>query len=396
MSNFPLVVVGGEPFDAGNAYGRRARTRIATSILNYAATFAWCGLDWEEVKQRARPYRTVIGDYHGEFVDEMRGIATGAGVTTEDIIALNVRTELLPDSFGAPLRRTARKLRGEALMRNATRGLDHPGVSAAPSLRSPEDSLFSECTSIAVASSASKDGATWLAQNWDWLGWQREALVVLKSAQFTTLTEAGMLAKIGVNAHGLAVGLNILKATDEDGVRTGLPVHITLRALLEMCPDVPTAQVLLSKQKFSSSSNLIAADAAGNVACFELSPRGCALVPPTDGIVFHTNHFLHYACTAFEGNLGASVSSGPRYECISRFVEKWKKEGIRPSLRALKTALSYQDGQSARNLARRPDMTLAPELRVETVASIAIDCTTRTLHIAPQVPTVDSYTQIVQ
>jgi isopenicillin-N N-acyltransferase like protein len=394
MNNFPVLTIGGEPFEAGLAYGRNARARIHTSILNYAATFAWCGLDWDEVQRRAQPYRTVIGDFRGEFIDEMRGIAQGAGVTIEDVLALNTRTELLPNSFGQPLRRAGRKLRAEALMRNAERGLDHPDVSASPSVRKPADALLSECTSIAVSSHVSKEGVTWLAQNWDWLGWQREAMVVMKTAQLRTLTEAGMLAKIGINVHGFAVGLNILKSTDDGGKHTGLPIHITLRALLETCPDVPSAQEFLSTMTFSSSSNIIAADAKGNVLCFELSPRGCAIVPPTAGVVVHTNHFLAPQCKSHEGGLAASISSQPRYGCIAKTAMDWKEDGVKPSLRALKTALSFED-RSTMSIARYPDETLPVELRAETVASIAIDCHTQTLHIAPTVPTPQNYTQLV-
>jgi isopenicillin-N N-acyltransferase-like protein len=395
MNNFPVLTIGGEPFNAGLSYGRNARTRIATSVLNYAALFAWCGWDWEEVKQRAQPYRAVIGDFHGEFVDEMRGIAQGAGVDINDIMALNVRTELLPDAFGQPLRRAARKLRAEALTRNAERGLDHPETSDSPAARSPYDALLAECTALAVSSQVSKEGVTYLAQNWDWLGWQRDAMVILKTAQMRTLTEAGMLAKIGVNVHGLAVGLNILKSTDDQRGEPGMPVHVALRAVLEMCTDVPAAQDLLSSFRYSASSNIICADVKGNVLSFELSPRaGCAIVTPTAGVVVHTNHFLAPQCVAYEGNLGAAISSHPRYGCIAKVAMDWKEDGVKPGIRAIKTALSLDDGTAA-TLARRADMTLPAELRVETVASIIIDCDTQTMHVSPNVPTAQSYTQIV-
>ncbi len=391
--SFPIIVAGGERFAAGCQYGKQARARVHTSILNYAATFAWCGLDWDETKTRARAFRQIVGDLDGGLIDEMRGIAEGAGVNTDDILALNVRTEILPAEFGMPLRRAARLKRGHALARNASIGLDHPDVDAAPPLRSLDDHL-SECTAIGVAKSVSAEHVTWLAQNWDWLGWQREALVVLKHADLCTLTEAGMLAKIGFNTHGFAVGLNILRSTQDGLEKIGTPVHVVLRLLLERCESISSAQALLRSLSYSSSSNIMVADAGGRVATFELSPHGAVMVQDNAGMVVHTNHFLSEAFCAIEGNLGASLSSHPRFHCMSRFASTWHSEGHRPSLDDLKRALS-DTSQGASSIARAPDMSMPSELRVESVAGVAINCNAKTMYIAPNVPTPTSFSQIV-
>jgi isopenicillin-N N-acyltransferase like protein len=391
--SFPLIISGGERLAAGAQYGKQARTRVHTSILNYAATFAWCGLDWDETKTRARPFRAVIGDVDGSLIDEMRGIAEGAGVTFEDILALNVRTEILPADFGMPLRRAGRLKRGHALARNAGIGLDHPDVDAAPPLRSLDDHL-SECTAIGVSKSVSAHGITWLAQNWDWLGWQREAMVVLKRADICTLTEAGMLAKIGFNGHGLAVGLNILRSTQDGDHAPGTPIHIALRLLLERCESLPAAYKLLRNLKFSASSNIMASDAHGQVAAFEVSPFGVAMIADTDGMVVHTNHFLSESFTDHEGNLAASLSSLPRFACMSRFAQAWSASKHAPTLGDLQAALSDRS-QGAASIARVVDLTMPVELRVESVASVAINCNARTMHIAPQSPTPMGYTQVV-
>ncbi len=390
---FPIIIAGGERVAAGVQYGKAARTRIHASIVNYAATFAWCGLDWDETKTRARAYRQVVGDLDGELIDEMRGIANGAGVTIDDILALNVRTEILPAEFGQSLRRAGRIKRGHALARNASIGLDHPDIDSAPPLRSLDDHL-NECTAIGVSKSKSAEGVTWLAQNWDWIGWQREALVVLKHANLVTLTEAGMLAKIGVNAHGLAVGLNILRSSEDRQGKLGAPVHILLRLLLERCDGIPAAQKLLTACQFSSSSNIMAADASGRVVAFELSPRGAVMVNESDGMVVHTNHFLSESFAELEGNLSATLSSHPRFQCMSRHAARWHAQSYRPGLSDLKQALSDRSQGSA-SIARAPDLSMPAELRVESVASIVINCEGKTMHIAPGVPTAEAYTQIV-
>ena len=63
------------------------------------------------------------------------------------------------------------------------------------------------------------DGHT-VAQNWDWVGFQRQNVIALRVHRdgwpdYVTLTEAGIVAKIGVNEHGVVSGFNILRATDD-------------------------------------------------------------------------------------------------------------------------------------------------------------------------------------
>jgi isopenicillin-N N-acyltransferase like protein len=380
---FPVVTAPGASRAGGRAVGTVARERLILSIRNYAATFAWCGLDWREVKKMAQPFAAVIGGMKGPYIDEMRGLADGAGVSFDDILALNVRTELLPGTFGQPLLREAQKQRLLAIDRNHKLGIEYPTIR--PSAPSDHAVDVGECTALAISKFVSVEGVTWLAQNWDWLGWQRPALIVLQMPTVTTLTEAGMLAKIGVNAQGLAVGLNIMKSNLDGRTSPGVPIHVTLRHLLARFDDIPSAQAWLQTQTFSSSSNIIAADAAGNVASFEISPRGCEVVMATDGIVSHTNHFLTSSCADIESNLGSSLSSEPRYACVNAHIGQWRMKREKPGLAQIKTVLTDRS-QGAQSICRHPDLSLPPELRVESVAGIAINCNARVMHIAPNLP----------
>ncbi|NDH58903.1 MAG: hypothetical protein EBX60_11790, partial [Betaproteobacteria bacterium] len=158
---------------------------------------------------------------------------------------------------------------------------------------------WGECTAIAVSASASSDAHTWLAQNWDWIGRQRAALVVLhtRDAQgqaIATLTEAGMLAKIGLNDQGMAVGLNILRSI-ADGTKPGVPVHVLLRHALSfesLHAFRSRLAALANGPGFGAASNIPAADASGDIGSFEIAPGGWSEYQAQDGVVVHTNHFL--------------------------------------------------------------------------------------------------------
>jgi isopenicillin-N N-acyltransferase-like protein len=97
---------------------------------------------------------------------------------------------------------------------------------------------------------------------------------------FLTLTEAGMLAKIGMNTLGFGICLNILRSVG-DGKQAGVPVHVLLRALLG-CRSVGDAISLAGKLSFAASSNVLCADVRGDAASLELSPLGVRVVRGTE------------------------------------------------------------------------------------------------------------------
>lgn len=51
-------------------------------------------LSWKEVQQEARKFLPYLQSSWPDYVDEMEGLADGAGVEFESILALNVRTEI--------------------------------------------------------------------------------------------------------------------------------------------------------------------------------------------------------------------------------------------------------------------------------------------------------------
>src|SRR5512134_918470 len=244
MAMFPVVEVSGGAFERGRMHGELGRDRVERSLANYARLFEYYGMPWDEAQRRGAPYRDVVGGFDAGLLEEMEGIARGAGRPFSEILALNARTEVLPPTF----------------LTGADAG---------------------ECTAIAVTPAGSATGGTLLAQNWDWVGAQREALIVLRIPESDapaclTLTEAGMLAKIGLNAGGVGVCLNILRSVF-DGTQAGVPVHVLLRALLKR-KSVRDAIEFCSTLAFGGSSNILMADRGGEVASLEFSPRGLKVV----------------------------------------------------------------------------------------------------------------------
>jgi isopenicillin-N N-acyltransferase-like protein len=367
-----------DAFTRGQIYGKTAASRIRHSVLTYAKLFACCGIDWQEACERARRYAPAITALDAGLMAEMQGIAQGSGWRLDDILALNCRTEILPSNFLSDVTFQAEA----ALEANRLAGLPdwETGLPIDPHIQE------GECTAMCVQGHVSIDGHTWFAQNWDWIGRQRQALVLLKThdAQgraLVTLTEAGMLAKIGMNAAGFALGLNILRSSD-DGQIPGVPVHIVLRHLLN-CDSIAHARDRMAHMAgmgFGAASNVPCADALGEVACFELAPAGWAELQPTNGVVLHTNHFLCDALRANQSPMGPALSSQPRLATA-------EKHAAQPGL-GLERLQSFlrDESDGFLSICRSPDPALAPQGRVESVAGIVMNTHTRQIWIAPDVP----------
>jgi isopenicillin-N N-acyltransferase-like protein len=315
---------------------------------------------------------------------ELRGMAQGSGQSLGCLMALNCRTEILPPTFltDAPHLKEAAQA---ASVANRAAGLPD-WLADAPWDGALKDG---ECTAMGVTAAASRTGQAWLAQNWDWMGRQREALVLLHTQgpsgqSITTLTEAGMLAKIGINQSGFALGLNILRSK-RDGSRLGVPVHVLLRHLLD-CRSVAHARERLHALQtelglgFGAASNVPCADAEGLAACFEVSPAGWAEVTPTEGVVVHTNHFVCESLLSEQAPMGPSLSSHNRLSTAGQH--------------ALQTPIGQADlerflrdeSDGLLSICRSPDPSVPPESRVESVAGIVMQTQPPAMWVACDVP----------
>ncbi len=355
MAMFPVIELAGRAFERGRVHGERARPRIERSLANYARLFAFCGMSWEEVRRRGAAYRDPIGAVDAALLEEIEGIAAGSGHRFEDLLALNARTEILPPTYFAA----------------ADRG---------------------ECTAIAVSPRASATGEALLAQNWDWVGAQREALVLLRVAEgerpaCLTLTEAGMLAKIGLNALGFGVCLNILRSVF-DGARPGLPVHALLRALLQR-EGVDDAVAFAARLSFGGSSNVLCADRGGDAASLEFSPQGLRVVRGDGATLCHTNHFLDGEAQAWQASLSENLSTLPRLERARAHCAARPKHGPEDLKRLLR-----DESEGFLSICRRPDPSLPTEARIESVASVVMELARGVMHVAPDVPSRAEYVPV--
>ncbi|HZG71842.1 MAG TPA: C45 family peptidase, partial [Chondromyces sp.] len=275
----------GTPFEIGYSHGIGAKKQVHNSLNTYEKIFhEFASISWKEAKGKALLHLKEIERYHPNYLEEMDGVAKGAGVSFEDILALNARSEI---------------------------SLIH---------------TVDGCTAFSVTNPKTKE--TWLAQNWDWKESQSNSLVELTIKQkekptIHMITEAGIIGKIGNNSSGIGVCLNALVT---DIWRPRVPIHLGLRAILES-ENMEEALSKVTLNQMASCAHFLIASNQDGAYSVEVSPIKTVIKEATDGIVTHTNHI----CGAELKNIvreDALSDSFHRLETINRLLSKLDKEHI--------------------------------------------------------------------
>jgi isopenicillin-N N-acyltransferase-like protein len=350
---FERVVVSGGPHERGVQYGAAARERVARSIAAYRAVFAdVAGWSWDEVRAHAEHYRDAIARFEPAYLEEIAGIAEGAGVDEQDVLSINVRTEVM---FAAKARAA------EATMR-----------------------LPSECTSWALLPERAADERLLVGQTWDWLRHSVETTIVLEVHQdegpdFVTVVEAGLLAKAGLNSAGISLCANAL-VCDADKGEPGVPFHILLRAIFDS-ETVSDALVALTRERRSSSGNYLIADQDGLAVNVEAAPGDYSrvyLTYPENGLILHANHFVSEQFDGRDVAVQAMPDSPFRLQRLRQLVERVPERLDRGFFeRAMADHATFPLGICA-----HPDPRVPRVQQYETVAALIMDPDARCMWVA--------------
>ena len=244
-TRMPVVAVSGDATDRGNQHGDLLRDAIAECITIYDGVFK---LSKDEVVRRAAHFEAVTRGWHPELATEIDAIADAAGQQRHWVWALNARSEIM--SFTGAQQ--------------------------------------TECTSVWSPSTRT------LAQNWDWLACLEPLTVVLDATHkddhhVVTVTEPGMVGKVGMSSAGTAVGLNFLYSPEP---LNGVPVHVLLRALLDARSHDEVEQVV-STAGAGRSAHVFLAKSTGVGSSIEYTGSQMWRRDSSTEPLLHTNHFVN-------------------------------------------------------------------------------------------------------
>ncbi len=365
MERFPQVRVDGTPRERGRQYGEQARDRVRRSIEAYEEVFAhYTGWRWPDVQREATRYIAPIERFDVRYLEEMRGIAEGADAAFEDVLAINVRTEVM---FAAKARIAA--------------------AQGAP---------LDGCSAFAVLPERSADGHTLIGQNWDWLLHSFETVVILEVRQdegpdFVTVVEAGLLAKIGMNSSGIGLATNAL-VTDRDLGEPGVPYHLVLRGILD-AENLSDAYAVTQRGVRSSSANYLIASVDGIAVDIEAAPGDFSrlfLTFPVDGVLLHTNHFVSPSFDAKDVSLWVMPDSPFRLERLRAGV---RRRGSKLAIGSFRELLADHANHPS-GICCHPDPRMDAHDQGATVASVLMDLDERRMWVADGHPCTTPYAEL--
>lgn len=345
-----IVEAKGSAYEIGYAHGEQAKEKIKRNIEVYNDMFQkWSNLTWEEAKQRAGRYKDHIMNVEPAFIEEMRGIADGAGVSIDDIITLNARSEVVfAQTSGA-------------------------------------------CTAFTITPEASANGHTLIGQNWDWREEIIDNLIILKIYQadkpsIFMVTEAGIIGKIGMNSSGLAVCLNALVVL---GDPDGLPLHIILRRILNsyLLNDALDA---INGYRAAGPANYMLAQRDGCAMTVEKTPEAWDYIFNDTGVLVHTNHIVsqRLALQIKDSGPDRLPDSMVRYHMMLKMLNQKKGEiTVEYLMQCLRTHHQFPQG-----ICHHVDPLAKPTNRFMTDFSIIMDLNTSEAWITLGPPCESRYT----
>jgi isopenicillin-N N-acyltransferase-like protein len=205
-------------------------------------------LSWAEAVSHSRQYARFAPN---TYLEELHGMAEGAGAELDDLLALNCMEAIVSDA------------------------------------------LHLKCTSLALGPEWTNDRHVLLAHNEDW--WPQDELTLYlihaepeREPAFLALTYGGLLPAIGLNSAGLAQCCNSVYPNDS---RFGVPRAFVARSVLAAGDLVEAARRAAHPDREAGYNHLVV-NREGDILSLEASARRHAILPSLAGALVHTNHYL--------------------------------------------------------------------------------------------------------
>lgn len=339
-ARFREIEVAGTPREVGRQIGEAAREdirgfcEVALACVNKTIRISRSTAERVASESLAHAER-----YSSDMVEELKGMAEGAGVGLLDLMLLQVRNQLQPETDAG-------------------------------------------CTSLSVIGAETTEGAI-LAQNWDNDPALDQFTVVLTrrptgKPAFMNVTQAGLIAYIGFSEAGLGVCLNTLPAP----ARTvGVPHYFTVRGIYE-ADSLDGAVHAVRRAERAIPANIMLATPQGP-ADLEVTLDGVRVLRHNSlpGIT-HANHCLHPDLLPINGQFPELIQSHSRQTRIDELLGL--RDGRQHGIGEIKEALRDHAGHP-RSICRHANDD--PQTGFwQTVLSVIIEPSHRRMHIARGTP----------
>ncbi len=346
----PFIRVGGTHREIGRQIGESCAIQVHRSVENahllLANAYEDLQLTWDGAQIQARKYLPFAQERYPQYVDEMMGIAEGAGVPFDDVVVLNALEAVTMDALH-----------------------------------------LSKCTSMAVNERRTADGHVLVAHNEDWLPEDEADVYVVHvtpndEPPFIAMNYGGLLPNVGFNAEGIAQCCDTVYPTD---IRIGIPRVVVSRAVLAARTLGDAIRCAVSPHRAAGYNHLIVHN-SGELYNVEVSAKRFGILYGQDGYVVHTNFYQDPQLQAIEYEPDELIGTRVRYHRAVRMLLGTEQHTVK-SLQAIqRDHINFPN-----SICNHAEHDLDPLDREKTINAIVMDLTACTMHIAWGNPCANAY-----
>ena len=346
----PLIRVEGTHREIGRQVGEAFTEQIRHHIQNartlIESSYESLALNWAGAQIQARKYIPFAQERYPQYVDEMEGIAEGAGVSFNDVAVVNALEAVTMDALH-----------------------------------------LSKCTSMAVNEQRTADGHVLLAHNEDWLPDDEPDVYLIHASPddeppFLAMTYGALLPNIGFNAFGIAQACDSVYPNDS---RIGIPRVIVSRAVLGARTPGDAIRHMLIPRRAAGYNHLLAHE-SGEIYSVEVSAKRFSIIYAENGYLVHTNHYLDPKMQVIEDEPDELVGTHIRYFRVQRLLGKTEQHTLKSLQMIQRDHINYPN-----SICNHAEEDMDPLDREKTVNAMVIDLTSRVMHIAWGNPCVNPY-----
>jgi len=253
-----IVHLSGTPYEMGFQHGKLLENEIKV-LLNYFFVIKGkvFGRTPEEVARGAGIMKGHIPD---RYMEEMKGIADGAGVDFKKVVYTNVFLDVVSAAWVNALPQCS----NFAMFPEITKDSN---VIHGRNLDWSKDENLSKANTVFIYTP--KDGVPHISMSWP--------------------SMAGTLT--GMNSEQITMGE--MTSVSSEATLDAMPIMIQLRMLLEKSKNLDDAFNILADNPRTTGYNVLVTDGkAGSGFIAEMTADNIMRIDPVDGFLVHTNHFV--------------------------------------------------------------------------------------------------------
>ena len=322
-----VVVAWGSPREMGRQFGEAMADEIKVGVEQYLHARVRDRLGYEMDYQR-RCAAAMEPHIRPEYIEEMKGVAEGAGVTYEEILLMPTHADMVHYGKGWSLEAGGEK-------------------------REAGDGGAQECSNFAVFGQHTVGGKLIHGRNLDWTtstGIQEHGCVYIglpeEGNAFALVTYPGVIGAVtGMNARGITFGEMTSSSSDE--TLDGMPLMFICRQILQHCDTIGDVDEMVASYPCTTGWNFVVGDGQGpDARAYEVDAGDVGVFGPGDAAEDHrpiswplpeavrrTNHYLspemqekqakRYGVTnlALAKAVLPTMDTWQRYAALSQWIE---------------------------------------------------------------------------